>query len=654
MEAIAFDLETRAFGAGNLAPRPIVISIATKDENRLSKDWRGEALLLLSRSDVVLIGHNIAYDLACIYEHAPELRSLIWKAYDEGRVSDTGIRDRIILLAKGHRTFDPTIKVKPIFSLAECVRRNLSDSASFGWWFDEKKSGTGGDASWRTRYQELENVDLSQWPEAASKYALYDSLLTLRVWFSQKRESSDYHDNEYSVRNEADQTRAAWALHLISSWGLITDPEFTDTCKKKWESLLDRLQGELIQTGLVRETYSKKNGVSRSKNMTAIRERVAKAYKARGMSVPETESGNVATDREVLEDTNDPTLLLLAEQTKIEKLISTYLPIMENGTKHPIHTRYEILLETGRTSSSDPNLQNIPRDSFMRDLQNDGKKIYLSAREAFVPRAGFVYVSVDYDTLELRTLAQIATWTTGGSELARVLNGGLDPHLDLAALMMGITYEEALRRKDTGDPEIKRNRTAAKPANFGYPGGLGADAFVDYARTYTGGELRLTTERAREMKAYWTKKWPEMQKYFKFVDRQQKNNGLYQVKMFDSNLVRSDCTYTAACNCYFQSLAAHGVKRALYAVLRACFNQPNSYLYNTHPVMFIHDEIIAEVPSNGYHEAGIELAEIMCSEMQKVVPDVRITASPAAMQRWYKSAEPVWDNGRLCLWKPKG
>jgi hypothetical protein len=68
--------------------------------------------------------------------------------------------------------------------------------------------------------------------------------------------------------------------------------------------------------------------------------------------------------------------------------------------------------------------------------------------------------------------------------------------------------------------------------------------------------------------------------------------------------------------------------------------------------MFIHDEIVAEMPEDRYHEAGSELSRIMCQEMQSVVPDVRITASPAAMRRWYKSAEPVFENGRLQLWEP--
>jgi DNA polymerase I-like protein with 3'-5' exonuclease and polymerase domains len=87
--------------------------------------------------------------------------------------------------------------------------------------------------------------------------------------------------------------------------------------------------------------------------------------------------------------------------------------------------------------------------------------------------------------------------------------------------------------------------------------------------------------------------------------------------------------------------------------LRAAYHDRKSALYGSHPVMFIHDEIIAEVPQDDYHEAGTELSRIMCDEMQKVVPSVRITASPAAMRRWYKNAEPVWKNGRLALWEPK-
>jgi len=629
------------------------MSVADNLGNRLTKDWRREALSLLADPEVLLIGHNIAFDLGCIYQHAPETRSLIWAAYDAGRVSDTGMRDRIILLATGRRTFDGLLNVRPVFSLAEAVRRNLPDHAAWEWWASEKHTTTDEDGEpveggWRLRYAELEGVALEDWPEAAREYALADSLLTLRVWEAQNDYATDYRENDYLVRNESDQTRAAWALHLISAWGLQTDEAQTEAYASEWGRLLLASQDGLVQSGIVRDRNGK-----RSKDVGAIRERVAAAFATLGLPVPTTPKGDISTEREVLEDSGDPILLALAEQTKIEKLVSTYLPVLRSGIYAPIHTRYEPLIETGRTSSSRPNLQNIPRDSFVRDHANGGAKVPLTTREAFVPREGNNFVSVDYDTLELRTLAQAAIWLTGSSNLATVLNDGLDPHLDLAALMLGITYEEAVSRKKAEDKEISHHRTLAKAANFGFPGGLSANSFASYAKTSTGGKLRLTKQQSANIKAYWNGKWPEMPAYFRSIEAN-RSGQFYDVEMFGSGLMRSQCLYTAACNCYFQGLAAHGAKRALYLSVRAAFNEPNSPLYGSRPVMFIHDEIIAEVPEDRTHEAGTELARIMCDAMQVVTPDVKITASPAAMRRWYKDATTVYDaNGRLVPWEPK-
>ena len=650
MQPVAIDLETRLFGAGNLAPKPIVMSITDSSGNRLTKDWRGEAYRILSRRDVILVGHNIAYDLGCIYQHAPETRRLIWEAYDEGRVSDTGIRDRIILLAKGRRTFDDVLRVRPTFSLAEAVKRNLpaGEVNQFKWWFESKDDAD----SYRTRYSELENVALESWPEAATKYALADSLLTYNVWLAQNLDATDYRENDYLVRNESDQVRAAWALHLISAWGLRTDPEKTAEFNKTWSTLMESTQAKLIEAGLMREVKSSKGAVKRTKNTAAIKELVTSSYISRGLPVPLTDAGAVSIEREVLEDTSDPALLLLAEHTKIEKLLSTYMPVLESGIEYPIHTRYEVLLETGRTSSSSPNLQNIPRDSYVKDYAHGGDKIGLTTREAFVPRPGNVFVSVDYDTLELRTLSQVCLWSLGQSELGRVLNDNLDPHLDLAAVMLNIPYEEAKALKDAGDKKIKYYRNTAKAANFGYPGGLGAEAFGAFARTSTGGELRLSKEEAKKIKDYWASRWVEMRQYFKFVERF-RSGEYYNIEMYGSRLVRANCTFTASCNTFFQGLAAHGAKRATYLAVRAAFNDPSSAFYGSRPVMFIHDEIVAEVPGDRFHEAGLELSHIMCSAMQDVVPDIKITASPAAMERWYKAADPVWKDGRLQLWRPK-
>jgi len=435
---------------------------------------------------------------------------------------------------------------------------------------------------------------------------------------------------------------------LISAWGLQTDGARTEEYATKWNGLLTASQDQLAQSGLIRSVKGKW-----VKDTAAIRARVAVALAAKSLPVVLTPQGEISTEREVLEDTDDPLLHALAEQTKVEKLLGTYLPVLRSGVYAPIHTRYEVLIETGRTSSSKPNLQNIPRDSFVRDYAQGGAKTLLTTREAFVPRAGYNFVSVDYDTLELRTLAQAAIWLTGQSHLAGVLNDGLDPHLDLAALMLGVSYDDAKARKAAGDKGITYFRTLAKAANFGFPGGLSANSFGDYAKTSTGGALRLTRTDSQNIKNYWAGRWREMPAYFRAVESC-RSGDYYTVEMFRTRLVRANCTYTAACNTYFQALAAHGAKRACYAAVRAAFHEPNSPFYGSRPAMFVHDEIIAEVPEDRTHEAGVELSRIMCEAMQGVVPDVKITASPAAMRRWYKEAATVYDaNGRLVPWEPK-
>lgn len=675
MIPVALDLETHAFGPGNLAPLPVVASIARNGAVRLTKDWRREIAGLLASQRYLLVGHNIAYDLGCVYQHAPELRGLIWRAYDTGRVSDTGLRDRTMLLSEGRRTFDDSGKwatppetpglVRPTFSLAEAVRRNLPGAEAWAWWFGSKVSATptpvdddspfiapDNEATdpWRTRYAELEHLAIADWPEAARRYAEADALLTLQVWEAQRSAASNMADADYPnlLRNECDQVQAAWALHLIAAQGIVTDEERVSDFSTLWNRLSDSLQRKLLLDGIMRPTRQ-----GASKNTMEIQRRIEAAFKRMDKPVPRTDGGRVSMARETLEATGDATLLLLAEQTKLEKLIGTYLPVLRAGVDAPLHTRYEVLLETGRTSSSNPNIQNLPRDLFVRDYDRGGLRVPISVREAFVPRSGMAYLSVDYDTLELRTLAQIAfSVTRGRSVLAKVLNSGLDPHLDLAALMLGLTYDEARDRMKSGDFAVKRARTAAKPANFGYPGGLGAAAFADYARAYSGGELELSESRAVEIKAYWQKKWPEMSDYFAYVESQRRGD-TYNVRMPGSGLLRKGCTFTAACNCYFQSLAAHGAKRALYRVLRACYAEPSSPLYGCRPVAFIHDEVLMEAPLDAVHETGTALSQVMCETMQEVVPDVRITASPAAMRRWFKGAEPVWVDGRLVPWEPK-
>ncbi len=103
-------------------------------------------------------------------------------------------------------------------------------------------------------------------------------------------------------------------------------------------------------------------------------------------------------------------------------------------------------------------------------------------------------------------------------------------------------------------------------------------------------------------------------------------------------------------NTLFQGLAADGAKNALFRVAHECYVDQGTALFGTRPVVFVHDEIIAEVPADIAHEASERLAVVMCQAMAEYVPDVPITAKPALMERWLKAAEPVYANGRLVPW----
>ena len=90
--------------------------------------------------------------------------------------------------------------------------------------------------------------------------------------------------------------------------------------------------------------------------------------------------------------------------------------------------------------------------------------------------------------------------------------------------------------------------------------------------------------------------------------------------------------------------------------MRACRDRSvGSILYGckAHPVNFVHDELILDIPEDELmHERAYEVVRIMVEAMKRIVPDVNIGAEPALMRRWDKGAEPVFENERLVIWEP--
>lgn len=266
-----------------------------------------------------------------------------------------------------------------------------------------------------------------------------------------------------------------------------------------------------------------------------------------------------------------------------------------------------------------------------------------------VPDTARLFVSVDYDTLELRALAQVCLTLFGQSRMADALIAGRDLHLEVAAVILGRDYADVEAAYAAKDKDVENARDCAKVANFGFPGGLGADALVSFARKSYG--VRLSKAQALELKAQWLAAWPEMRQYFAHVS-QQVGLGDATLYSFADGLVRGGVGYCDGCNHYFQNLAAKGAKLALFDVAWECYVDRGTALYGTRPVAFIHDEILAEVDEQGPTDACERLAQVMCAAMARVIKGVPITASPALMARWFKKAKAVWKGDELVCWEP--
>jgi hypothetical protein len=468
----------------------------------------------------------------------------------------------------------------------------------------------------------------------------------------------------------------------MSMWGVRTDPSAVDALEKRLLEEQARLRKRVIQSGLLvpkklpkseendaefwteevkRKKATKKdlqrpmdgsegpeieweNGqayvVTRTqvpcrwaKDQKKLEEYTARYLQRRGQDPELTATGRVSTAKDTLVQSGSKLLELVADGGGVDKVLGTYVPVLRDGTKIPVNARFNVLVNTARTSCEKPNLQNLP----------SGRKVG-GTRECFVPRPGYVFVSVDYDTLELRALAEVCLLLFGKSEMAAAINADRDLHSQVGATMLGMQYEEVEKGKKVKGSPAKVARDAAKVFNFGAPGGLGAGSLVDYARAGYG--VTLTESQAREMKAQWLRAWPEMTLYFQWIND---HVGLGEATLVHpvTGFIRGDVGYTDGCNHLFQHLAAQGAKRALYRAAREAYADPSSPFFGSRPVVFVHDEIIAEVPEGKLHEAAHRLAEVMVEAMSTVIRRVKVSASPAAMRRWTKEATDKYQDGKL-------
>jgi len=632
MQFVSFDLETFLIQPGLAAPKMVCLSAVCGDGSGEHKEpllfARQEGLewikYVLEHSKEILIGQNVFFDLGVICAEDPKtFVPLVFQAFDQNRIRDTIIRQQLLDIANGDFKYREIkgVQVKnPGYSLAALSIRLLNKVLP--------KEGT-----WRLRYGTLDGIPVSKWPYDARKYAIDDALTTWEVFCKQAPGEGEV------IPCEERATREAWSLWLMSAWGIRTDGAAVEKLKVSLQKEQTDAITNLASTGV----YKKKKDGSWSKDMKTIYAKVAAGFQSQGRVMPVTPKSKFpdnikpSSDHEALEESGDPDLRVLADAGKGAKVLNTFVPLLEQGTKVAINARFNALVESYRTSCSRPNLQNLPRKG--------------GARECFVARQGRVFVSVDYDTIELRALAQSCIdLKCKFRNMADALSAGEDLHLNLAADFLSLPRDEAKKRHDAGDIEISENRQLAKIANFGFPGGLSPDTFVAYAK---GFGVVIAVEKSRSLYKQWKKSWPEMEQYFSLMQNIVGGQNDGTITSPRSGFVRGGVSFTQAANHFFQSLTATGAKDALWHVCRECYTDRKSPLWGSRPVAFIHDEIISEVPEDRAAEAAERQAQIMIEIMSRWIVDVPIKASPVLMRRWLKGAKPVRVNGKLVPSRPR-
>ncbi len=315
--------------------------------------------------------------------------------------------------------------------------------------------------------------------------------------------------------------------------------------------------------------------------------------------VKKTASGAPSTDEEVLEKLalDFPLPKALLEHRGLAKLKSTYcdkLPASINPATGRVHTSYgQAVAVTGRLSSSEPNLQNIPIRT------QEGRRI----REAFIAPPGSRIVSADYSQIELRIMAHIS----GDEGLLAAFSAGEDIHRATASEVFGVPLGEV----------SSEQRRYAKVINFGLIYGMSAFGLAS--------NLGIERDTAKKFIERYFTRYPGVARYMERTRVQAKQHGyvetvfgrrLWLVEINSPNGPRRQAAERAAINAPMQGTAADLIKLAMIAVSRWLHADKR----RTRLVMQVHDELVFEVPERELDDVRSHVPALMCGVTTLKVP----------------------------------
>jgi DNA polymerase I-like protein with 3'-5' exonuclease and polymerase domains len=324
----------------------------------------------------------------------------------------------------------------------------------------------------------------------------------------------------------------------------------------------------------------------------------------------------------------DETANLVAKEKvshkKLETLRGTFAGGLLKWIHHDerIHTTYSMTKLTGRLGSVRPSTQNIPRP----DTDPYG------IRGLFIPDDGMVLIVPDYSQLEIRLLAA----ASGDATFIQMLNDGLDMHSFVAARMMGIEYEEFIKRKGAGDPACKEMRTAAKSVDFGIAYGitkykLSSDLTEKLGRF-------VSEEEAQGYIDMFLDLFPGVGVYMDGMIEQARDEGYVQTicgrfrrlsKCRSKNWKERGHAENQAINAPIQGSAADIVALAM---IRLNFH-PELRAMNCRLMLQVHDELIFQCPEDKAEEAAAIIKAVMEKPFEEPLP-VPLTTEPLIVRNW--------------------
>ncbi|KFI09452.1 DNA polymerase I [Vibrio coralliilyticus] len=520
---------------------------------QLDRDWVLEQLKPILEDDAqAKVGQNLKYDASVLARYGIEMK---------GIKHDTMLASYVYNSVGGKHDMD---------SLA--LRFLQHSCISF-----EQIAGKG------KKQLTFNQIELEQ----ASPYAAEDADVTLRL--HNRLLANIEQDEKLKTIYEEVEVPLVPVLSRIERTGVLIDDMKLAAQSQEIALRLDELEQQAFE--IAEQEF----------NMNSPKQLQAILFEKMGLPVvKKTPSGTPSTNEEVLQELalDYPLPKLILEYRGLAKLKSTYtdkLPKMINPETGRVHTSYhQAVTATGRLSSTDPNLQNIP-------IRNDeGRRI----RQAFIAPHGYKIMAVDYSQIELRIMAHLS----GDKALLDAFQQGKDIHAATAAEIIGVDIEQVSAEQ----------RRRAKAVNFGLIYGMSAFGLAK--------QLGIPRGEAQQYMDTYFERYPGVMQYMEDTRSAAAEQGyvetifgrrlhLPEIKL--RNGMRRKAAERAAINAPMQGTAADIIKKAMLLVDEWIESQGQG---RVKLLMQVHDELVFEVQESALAEIESKVQELMESAAQLDVP----------------------------------